>query len=140
MDLLHHLEQTLTVGSFAKFDVRAINPSLRDAAKAIQTIRQCVSSVVEKDPLPYHLGLLFHAAHRLMQFNPALKQTPVKLARFIHVLLGAAMICGRIEQEKRQAGAKSEPAASGFVVDQESRRVFIDGQQINLTGQEARLL
>lgn len=140
LDWLHEMEQCLTAGSFTKFDVSAIEPALRKAARAIQAVRQCASTIPNNDPLLYHLGLLVHAAHRLMRFNPSVNLQETALVRFAHILLAASMICGRITEEQRQGSAKTIPLTRGIRIDEENNLVLVDGHRVALTPQQYRLL
>jgi len=137
---LHDIEQRLVDGEFSKPDMRDLELPLRKPARAIQVIRRLASQTVGKDPLQYHLGLLFHAASRIADFNPASRLLPNELTRLTHALMAAAMICNRIAQGKQAAALPAAPDVAGIRIDKLNYAVWVDGMRKSLRGQSYELL
>jgi len=138
---LHGMEQCLVDSPFSKLDLRDVDPALRKPVRAIQTLRRLWTQEVGTIPAPYHLGLLFQAAHRLTHFNPAFQFTKSELTRLAHALLAAVMLCGKFQQDNtlvQRMGANQ--AAQGVQIDQNNRAVWVNGVRIALTGQSYNLL
>jgi hypothetical protein len=118
LQALHQMEQCLLVSAFSKLDTRDIELPLHRPLRAIQVIRRLASGMVGNDMMPYHLGILFHAASRLVSFNPAFQLTSKELMRLAHVLIAAAMICSKIEQDKQSIAVGTVSTMRGIHIDQ----------------------
>jgi len=137
---LHEMEQRLVVGEFGKLDTSYLESPLRKSVRTIRMIRQLASRTASKDPLQYHLGMLFHAASRIASFNPAFRLLPNELARLIHALMAAAMICDRIAQAPQTAVPPATPDEVGIRIDRRNQAVWVNGAPVSLSGQSYELL
>jgi len=127
---LHDMERRLVIGDVGKLDTSYLESPLRKQAQAIKTIRQLASKTAGKDPMQYHLGMLFHAARRIADFNPASRLLPGELARLIHALMAAAMICDRIAQAPQAAASPAATAEVGIRIDRTNRTVWVNGAPV----------
>jgi len=127
---LHDMERRLVTGDVGKLDTSYLESPLRKQAQAIKAIRQLASKTVGKDPLQYHLGILFHAASRIADFNPASRLLPGELARLIHTLMAAAMICKRIAQAPQATVSPATPDEAGIRIDRTNRTVWVNGAPV----------
>jgi DNA-binding response OmpR family regulator len=134
---LHEMEQCLVGSTFSKLDIHDIEPPLRKPVRAIMALRRLASRTFDRDPLPYHLGIMFHATNCLMDFNPAFRLTVNELVRLAHILLAAAMICSKIEQDM---AVDAEPVMTGIRIDQANSAVWVDGIRVSLSKQSYGLL
>jgi hypothetical protein len=137
---LHDMEQRLVDGDFVKLDMRDLESPLRKQMRAIQAIRRLALQMAGKDPIQYHLGMLFHAASRLADFNPAFRLLPNELARLTHALMAAAMICNRIARGAQSADLSAGPDVAGIRIDKSNYAVWVDGVRASLRGQSYELL
>ncbi|MCI0401189.1 MAG: DNA-binding response regulator [Gammaproteobacteria bacterium] len=137
---LHDMEQCLVAGEFSKLDTRDLELPLRKPVRAIQVIRRLASQTVGKNALPYHLGLLFHAASRIADFNPAFRLMPNELARLTHALMATAMICSRIVKGEQASASPAALDVAGMRVDKANYAVWLDGIRVSLRGQSYDLL
>ena len=137
---LHDLEQALVEGHFSRLEASEVVAPIRKPLRAIRMIRQLAAEAVGQDTLPYHFGMLFHAASRLAEFNPAAPHTSKELARPAHALIAAAMICRRITQTHRPLSASVDASVSGIRIDKDNYEVWVDGEKIPLGGQSYDLL
>lgn len=137
---LHELEQALVEGHFSRLESSEVEAPIRKPLRAIRMIRQLAAEAVGQDTLPYHFGMLFHAASRLAEFNPAAPHTSKELARPAHAMIAAAMICRKIMQTNRTVSAPVDAPASGIRIDKDNYEVWVDGEKIPLGGQSYDLL
>lgn len=123
----YELEHCLIQTDFFKPEIRDLEPSLRKPARAIQLIRKLAARTVGKDTLFYHQGMFFHAANRLMGFDPGRHLTNIELARYGHILLSMAMLADILKE--------SNPDSNGSVFEQEEQiLIFDEGARILLVG------
>jgi hypothetical protein len=134
------MEQRLVVGEFGKLDTSYLESPLRKSVRTIRMIRQLASRTAGKDPLQYHLGMLFHAASRIAGFNPAFRLLPNELARLTHALMAAAMICDRIAQAPQAAFSPATPGEVGIRIDRTNQAVWVNGTPVSLSKQSYKLL
>jgi DNA-binding winged helix-turn-helix (wHTH) protein len=140
---LHEMEQRLTSsvpGAFRSPDSRDLEPVVREPVRAIEVIRRLTSRTVGQDPLPYHLGMMFHAARRVAALDPKSPLMPNELAHLAHALIAAAMICKMITEAKQGAAESASPVAMGLRVDKANHEVWVEGRRIPLRGQGYDLL
>ena len=137
---LHDMEQRLVDGDFGKLDMRDLESPLRKQMRAIQAIRRLALQMAGGDPMQYHLGMLFHAASRLADFNPGFRLLPNELARLTHALIAAAIICNRITQVAQSADLSVGPDVVGIRIDKPNYAVWVDGVRASLRGQSYELL
>ena len=135
---LHEMEQCLVQGEFSKFSIGDVEQPLRKPLRAIQTIRRLASELVGNDPLPYHLGIFYHAIKRLADYDPKFHLTPSEVARLGHVLIAAAMIAGLLENER--TSTDESPVEVGIRIDEPNRRVWVNGRRVSLSRQSYELL
>jgi hypothetical protein len=140
LQALHEMEQCLVANAFSKLDTRDIEPPLRRPVRAIQVIRRLAPAMVGRDPLSYHLGMLFHATNRLARFNPGFQLTTNELARLAHMLIAAAMLSSKIMQHKQSAIVSTTSAKRSIHVDQANRTAWVDGARVSLSSQSYDLL
>lgn len=120
----YELEQCLVQTDFFKPEIRDLEPSVRKPARAIQVIRKLAARTVGKDTLSYHQGIFFHAASRLMEFDPSKPVTNAELARFGHILMSMAMLADLLKESKPDS----------------NERAFEQGEQIQMFDEAARIL
>jgi DNA-binding response OmpR family regulator len=137
---LHDLEQSLVEGDFNRLDASDVEALLRKPLRAIQTIRRLAARTVGNEPAPYQLGMLFQAARRLADGNPAARLMPSELARLAHALIAAAMICGQLAQGQQTNAAPVAAGGTGLWIDSENYRVWIDSRHVPLARQGYELL
>lgn len=124
-----------------RLDAQDIDPPLRKALEVIQEIRRLAFSAAGGDPIPYNQGLLFHAASEVASYAPDLKHRRGELARLVHALLAAAMICKSIgRMPGKPAQRSSSSSAEGIRIDETNRRVWVGGRQVRLSPSEFDLL
>ena len=107
----------------------------RQAVRLIQPIRRLAARAVGKEYWQYHLGIFFHAARRLADFDPAVPPMLNQRARLVHALLAMAQIAAKIGQREREVIVKGE---RGLRVDEDG--VKRDGKRISVRGQSLDLL
>lgn len=138
---LQEMEHCLINTDFTKPDTRDLEPIVGKPTRAITVIRKLVVHVVGKDVQDYHLGIFFHAARRLADFDPTLPLTSSELARLGHILLSMAMIAGKLEQDKLNERAEAPEAdAEISSVDKKSRSVMIGNRKVHLSPQPFEIL
>jgi DNA-binding response OmpR family regulator len=137
---LHDMERRLVDGDFVKLDMRDLESPLRKQMRAIQAIRRLALQMAGGDPMQYHLGMLFHAASRLADFNPGFRLLPNELARLTHALIAAAIICNRITQGAQPADWSAAPDVAGIRIDKANYAVWVNGVRAALRGQSYELL
>ncbi|HLF29018.1 MAG TPA: DNA-binding response regulator [Anaerolineae bacterium] len=118
-----------------------IEPEHRKALSAIQTIRRLASEAAGDDPGPYYIGLLFCTAAGLAMYDPTLKRTGPEIARLLHRLLFAAMLCEKIDQMKTKRSENLDlPASKSLRIDEANREAWVGEKRIVLTNTEFDLL
>jgi DNA-binding response OmpR family regulator len=137
---LHQMETYLTGDNLYRFEIGDLEAPLRKPMKAIQMIRKLGSKDLGNDAPAYHLGLLFEAFRRLSEFNTDNRLTRGELTRYTHLLIGAAVILGRIGDGGELASAASQAKYYGISIDKENRIVRVDGARVPMRGQSYYLL
>jgi len=137
---VHDMEQHLLTVDLNKLSTSDIEAPLRKPLRAIHFIRTLAAKTAGKDPQPYNLGMLFHAASRLLEFNPALRLTPNELARLAHLLMATAMLCGHLSKNERGPALSIEPEEVGIRIDKINREVWVNGALVSLQGHSYDLL
>jgi DNA-binding response OmpR family regulator len=137
-DLLrrHEMENALVNTDFAKPDTRGLESVVSKPARAIVAIRKLSAREVSRDTRNYHLGIFFHAARRLADFNPTQPLTSNELARVGHILLSMAMMAEKLEEN----ALREQPFALTTMekingVDEKARKVLIGNREIRLAPQ-----
>lgn len=123
---------------FHKLDTQDVEPPVRRALRAIDTIRGLAFKKFGKDALPYHLGIFFQAMSRIANFNPALPLTDNEKARLTHALIAAAMVAGIMRSKPN--GAMSATLEAGIRLDKENHTVWVGRKRMPLRGQNYDLL
>ncbi len=142
-DLLRcqELEHCLINTDFAKPDTRDLESVVSKPARAIKVIRKLAAHVVGKNVHDYHLGIFFHAARRLADFDPTLPLTSSELARLGHILLSMAMIAEKLEQgNANEQPMKLIGSDQLRIVDEKARIVRIANRKERLTPQTFEIL
>ena len=135
------MEHCLINTDFAKPDAGGLEPIVSKPARAIMVIRKLAAHAVGKDVQDYHLGIFFHAARRLADFDPALPLTSSELARMGHILLSMAMIAEKLEQGNENEQPMTPMAADQLsIVDEKARIVMIGNRKEHLTPQTFGIL
>lgn len=135
LKLIHAMELRLVGDEFAKLSADDIEPKLRKPLKAIRAIRQLATRTVGKDALPYHLGILFQALSRLADPKSVVPFTPNELIVSAHALISAAMVYDHVLRKETREAAQAKEARSGFRIDKDNRRVWVEGQLLPLPKQ-----
>jgi len=136
MGLIHEWEKALGCGDFLNVAISEVAVELRKPLRAVRLIRGQAVELLDGDPRPYHLGLLFEAARRLSLPSTALSLTRSELMSRLHLVLGAAVLSGAVSVsgpvEQLDLGIRVDPAVP--------RRVWVNGVQRDLTRQSHQLL
>ena len=122
---------------FGRPDPQGIEPSAQKVVRSIQAIRRYAGRAVGKEYLQYHLGIFFHAARRIADFDPAITPTPNEQARLAHALMAMAMIAAKVEQAERDI-ITAPKGERGLRIDKDG--VKRDGKRISIRGQGYDLL
>jgi DNA-binding response OmpR family regulator len=137
-DLLrrHEMEKALVNTDFAKPDTRGLESVVGKPVRAIAAIRKLSAREVGRDTRNYYLGIFFHAARRLADFNPTQPLTSNELARLGHILLSMAMMAEKLEEN----ALREQPIALTTMekingVDEKARKVLIGNREIRLAPQ-----
>lgn len=141
-DLLrrYEMENCLLNTDFAKPDTRDLEPVVIKPARAIAVIRKLAAHAVGKDVQDYHLGIFFHAARRLADFDPTLPLTSSELARLGHILLSMAMITEKLEQSKEDEQSDTPTVGTEIsIMDEKARIVLIGVRKERLAPQPFRI-
>ncbi len=132
----YELEQCLIQTDFFKPEIRDLDPSLRKPARAIQLIRKLAARTVGKDTLSYHQGMFFHAASRLMEFDPGKPLTNTELARYGHILFSMAMLADLLKEDNPDSNeVLSEQEERIQVFDEDARILMIGSRKAHLAPQ-----
>lgn len=124
-----------------RLDIQDIDPPLRKALEVIQEVRRLAFSAAGGDSAPYYQGLYSRAMSDVAGYVPGLKYGRWELARLVHALLAAAMICASIEQVHGKPAQKGLSSTSERIrVDKANRRVWVEGRQVELGPSEFDLL
>lgn len=135
LQCLRDIEDRLLDDSrFGRPDPQGIETGAQKVVRSIQPIRRFAARAVGKDCLPYHLGIFFHAARRLTDFDPTLTPTPNERARLAHALMAMAMIAAKVGQAERDVASSER----GLRVDKDG--VKRDGKHISVRRQSLDLL
>jgi hypothetical protein len=143
LQALHEFEKRLVVPARLneRLDTQDIDPQFRKALGVIQEIRRLAFSAAGADPTPYYEGLLFRAISGVAGYAPGIRYSPQELARPVHALLAAAMICGRIAQMAEEPSPEgSPPIVREIDIDEASRQVWVEGRRVALSPSEFNVL
>ncbi|HPO87486.1 MAG TPA: DNA-binding response regulator [Candidatus Hydrogenedentes bacterium] len=132
----HELEHCLIFSDFARLDMSELEPVVRKPTRAIQVIRKLAARTVGREEMAYHLGIYFHAARRLGDFNPAYPLTSTELARLAHVVFSMAMIAKKIGKDKDETfGFASTQADELRILDETARKILVGNREVVLARQ-----
>jgi len=136
LQCLRDIEDRLLDDShFGRPDPQSIYPGAQKVVRSLQPLRRLAARAVGKEHWQYHLGIFFHAARRLADFDPTLTPTPHQRARLAHALMAMAMSAAKVGQAEHPVVAKGE---RGLHVDKDG--VTRDGKRISVRGQSRALL
>ena len=130
----HDLERALIFSEFARFEIHDLEEGARKAGRVLLALRKLAARTVGKDTFAYHRGIFFHAAHRLMDFDPATPLTENERTRLSHLLLSMAMLA-HLTQNSVDAKATDDLSLTELGMDEESLAVLIGGRKIRLQPQ-----
>jgi DNA-binding response OmpR family regulator len=133
---MHDIETCLLGERFARPDINLVEKDLRKPVQAIQSLRQSINAAVGRDETLYYRGLLYHAASRLLAYDPAALLTNRELASLAHVLIAVAMLGKKIAG---QAGTAS-PTRSELQLDKSRHTVTVAGRAVELQGDGYKIL
>ncbi len=134
------LEKCLIFSNFARPDTRDLEPSVRKVAGAISTIRRLAARVVGRNEMEYQRGLFFHAASRLVNFNPASPLKDTELARLAHIVISMSMLAAKIlESQNETTDSVVGQIEKIYIVDTVAHKIMVGKREIRLTAQEFRL-
>jgi DNA-binding response OmpR family regulator len=122
------LEQTL-LGNQMNGDIP------REIIKPLNCIN-LIRRMAEVNPDEYLRGLLFTALGKILEFNPSIDYTPEELIMFLHSLLLVSMLIGQLSKKEKIP----QQALESLWIDLESREVWVEGKQIDLTPQDLEIL
>lgn len=135
---LQEVEKHLSDDSqFGKPETQGIESApARQAVNFIQRLRRYAARAIGKECLPYHLGIFFHAARRVADFDLGLMPKPLERARLAHALLAMAMIAKKVGQ-----GTPIVPTDVKLTLrlDKNKRRFELGNKYVDLTPQEFKL-
>jgi DNA-binding response OmpR family regulator len=135
---LHQMELALIdLGFDGRDTADDLHPRLRKPVRAIREIRQLASRA--GGPAcwrEYQVGLFYHAARRMMSFDPSQHLTNMQLAKIAHVVMTQAMICQNLSPEY----PPPLPPPTGLYLDRDNYTVIVEGRRIHLPPQSFGLL
>jgi len=132
----HELEHCLIFSDFARLDMSNLEPAVRKPARAIQVIRKLAARTAGREEMAYHLGIFFHAARRLADFNPVYPLTSTELARLAHVLFSVTMLAKKIGEDKDDVpGSISSQADELHILDEIARKILVGNREVVLARQ-----
>jgi DNA-binding response OmpR family regulator len=138
---VHEMEHELIFGDFLKPQSSEVEPLLRKAVRAIQSIRQLAKQGCGKDYRPYHLGLLLQVGKRLATIRLGSNLLRRELSRPAHLLMSAAMLCKRLTARiEKDTSFDSAPNTFDIHVDKVKGEVWISGRRISMRGYSYDLL
>ncbi len=140
LQALQSLERCLGEQAFDQLDGHDLNPALRKALRAIQTVRRLARPMLDGDPVPYQYGLLYQVLHRLLACQPTGPWSSSELARYGQVLLAAAWLYHTLQGATPGAAAPAAPAEAGLRIDAANRRVLVHGVPVPVPAQSYELL
>lgn len=130
----HDLERALVFSEFARFEIHDLEGGVRKAGRVLLALRKLAARTVGKDTFAYHRGIFFHAARRLMEFDPASPLTDNERTRFGHLLLSMAMLA-HLAQDAAGAKVMEDLSVAELGMDEDSLAVLIGGRKIRLQPQ-----
>jgi DNA-binding response OmpR family regulator len=134
------IEQGLINSDFAEPEIRDLEPIVLKSAQAISTLRKLAAPNVGQNQLDYHIGIFFHAAHRLAEHRSSLDFANRQLSRLGHVWLAMAMISERITQEKANMLASLPNSTQELrILDEAAQLILIGDKELHLTRQSFAL-
>lgn len=136
----HELEYSLIFSDFARPNIRDLEPVVRKPGRAIETIRKLAARTVGIDHLAYHLGLYFHAARRLVDFDPASPMTSNELARMGHILLSMAMLAEVLYKGQETPSQQKLDIPELSIPDLKSHTVLKGSQPLHFTPQQFEVI
>lgn len=130
------LNQVATLQTDINLDT--LEPEAINAIWIIERVRQNAARLAGCDLEAYQQAAFFCAVARVAAFDPNTFYTPHKLASYLHALLSAAMLAEL--WQNNQADALPEEASHGVWLDHRNKSVWVEGQPVELTGQEFKIL
>jgi DNA-binding response OmpR family regulator len=134
LQALHEFEQRLNarIRLADRPDWQDLDQPFRDAVQILGEVRHLASSLTElmDDTKAYYEGLFYLAMKKVADFAPEVRHTRKNLARPIHALMAAAMLCSR-EQFVLSRGIK---------IDKARHQVWVDGREVDLSLRQFDLL
>ncbi|RME43766.1 MAG: winged helix family transcriptional regulator, partial [Caldilineae bacterium] len=117
---------------------RDVLPALRTNITLIEQVRKQASKETSPNVLPYYAGLLVWVVAAIVEYNIQLPPTPTERMRAVHLLLAAAMLAQRLQENI----VSSPERRGGTLRLDEEGQVFIGESRLTdaLTRQEHRLL
>lgn len=137
---LHEMERALVDSAFDKIEPSAVDGQLRKPLRAIQEIRRLASRADGSAWGEYQLGLFYHAAHRLLAFNPARQLTDKELRKMAHVIMAQAMICGGLSLANGKSKSPPGSAPAGIRIEHSNRTVLVEGRRRHLSKTSYKVL
>ncbi|MFN2200898.1 MAG: winged helix-turn-helix domain-containing protein [Caldilineaceae bacterium] len=118
------------------------NPILQKAYAAIAQIRGIAMALVDKDIRPYLVGLYACHAHRMLGIERNIHYSPAELTPYFRSMLAAGHLRQRIEDAttSREGVLRPNEAQTGLWLDEDARVAWVDGQLVELTQQDYKLL
>jgi hypothetical protein len=136
----YELEKSLIFSDFSKPDLRDLELAVRKPARSIQAIRKLAVRTARDDLMAYHIGIFFHAARRLVDFNPNSPPTSSELARLAHILLSMAMVATLTDNQQDVKTSQVARGAGINIIEKESRTVIVENNPIHLPPQPFNIL
>ncbi len=130
LNRVNHLQDDMNLDNL---ESEAIN-----ALWIIERVRQNAARLAGCDLDTYQQALFFCAIARIASFSPDTFYTPRKLAAYVHALLAAAMLAE--QWQSLQVDSVPEEASNGIWLDHRDKRVWVEGQPIELTSQEFKIM
>lgn len=135
---LYDMEKVLLADDFTRLDINDIEPPLRKFVKSIKVMRRSAVKFLHQNFKAYQLGILYQAAARISNFEPAFQPMPGQLARLTHCVIAAAMITDQLLPDTK-ARKKSEKRR-GIHLNKADQIAYVDGVPVPVKGRGFKLL
>jgi DNA-binding response OmpR family regulator len=138
LDWLYEMEKVLLADDFTRLNINDVEPPLRRYVKSIKVVRRNAIKFLRQNFRSYQLGILYQAAARIANFDPAFQLMPGQVARLAHCVMAAAMIADRICVVAADRG--TEGKMKGVRLNKSDKVAYVDGVPISIKGRGFRLL
>lgn len=135
---LYDMEQALSADDFARLDINDVEPPLRKFVKLIKLVRRSAVKSLRQNFRAYQVGILYEAAARISNFDPAFQLMPGQLAHLAHCVIAAAIITDQIWPDAETRGTSEK--FRGIHLNRADQTAYVDGVPISVKGRGFKLL